>query len=145
MGGAKWGGGITYPLNATGAINETSATLASASTVNIGAAAANAILITGTLQQLQRLILYNRGRKNPHNFAGALTPTHNGTSLILPTGPISPRQQGCSSYAKPWKRELAGCVSYQGRMGRHWLVAASLNSRANISESKPERLWLLIH
>ena len=77
-------GGVTYPINATGAINETSATLASASTVNIGAAAANAISITGTTT-ITAFDTIQAGTVRTLTFAGALTLTYNATSLILPT------------------------------------------------------------
>ncbi len=69
----------------SGALNEAPAvTLASAATVNIGAAAANTINVTGTTtitafdsiaaSAIRRVI-----------FGGILTLTHNATSLILPT------------------------------------------------------------
>lgn len=73
------GGTLTSALNEAPAV-----TLASASTVNIGAAAANTINVTGTTTitafdsiadgALRRLI-----------FGGILTLTYNATSLILPT------------------------------------------------------------
>lgn len=74
------GGTLTSALNEAPAV-----TIASASTVNIGAAAANTISVSGTTtitafdaiaaSAVRRLV-----------FGGALTLTHNGTSLILPTG-----------------------------------------------------------
>jgi phage-related tail fiber protein len=59
------------------------ATLASASTVNIGAAAANDISITGTTTITAFDTIASGAHRNLI-FAGALTLTHNGTSLILP-------------------------------------------------------------
>lgn len=73
------GGTLSGALNESGAV-----TLASAATVNIGAAAANTINVSGTTtitafdtiaaSALRRVV-----------FAGVLTLTHNATSLILPT------------------------------------------------------------
>jgi hypothetical protein len=60
------------------------ASLASASTVNIGAAAANDITITGTTT-ITAFDTIASGAHRSLIFAGALTLTHNGTSLILPS------------------------------------------------------------
>lgn len=78
--GGFTGGTLSSALNEAPAV-----TLASASTVNIFAAAANTINVTGTTTitafdsiadgALRRLV-----------FGGVLTLTHNATSLILPTG-----------------------------------------------------------
>lgn len=106
------GGGITYPLNATGAINETSATLASASTVNIGAAAANAILITGTTT-ITAFDSVQSGAERTLTFAGALTLTHNGTSLILPTGANITTAAGDVAVMQSLGSGNWRCVSYQ--------------------------------
>lgn len=69
-----------------GAINEAAAvTLASAATVSIGAAAANTINITGTTT----ITSFGASSATAFRrviFSGALTLTHNATSLILPTG-----------------------------------------------------------
>lgn len=68
----------------TTAINEAPVvTLASASTVNIGAAAGNSISITGTTT-ITAFDTIAAGARRLLTFAGALTLTHNGTSLILP-------------------------------------------------------------
>jgi len=60
-------------------------TLASASTVNIGGAAANTISISGTTT-ITSFGTIASGAKRVLIFQGALTITHNATSLILPTG-----------------------------------------------------------
>ena len=60
-------------------------TLASASTVAIGAAAANTISISGTTT-ITAFDSIASGAVRRLVFQGALTLTHNGTSLILPTG-----------------------------------------------------------
>ena len=84
--------------NLTGAINETYTTLVAASTVNIGAANANFIIITGTttitqfdtIQEGTRRILY---------FTGAVTLTHNSTKLILPGGVnITTQAKACAEF-----------------------------------------------
>ena len=69
-----------------GALNEAHiATLASAATVAIGAATANTITITGTTT-ITAFDTIAAGAVRRLVFAGALTLTHNATSLILPSG-----------------------------------------------------------
>lgn len=63
--------------------NNTPVTLASASTVNIGAAASDNVIISGTTT-ITAFDNVNNGVKRWVRFSGALTLTHNGTSLILP-------------------------------------------------------------
>ncbi|MCM8736585.1 hypothetical protein M5E06_20880 [Azospirillum sp. A1-3] len=75
-------GGITGG-NATGAINETAVTLASAATTDLGAAAGNAVRITGTTN-ITALGTAQAGSRRHVTFSGVLTLTHNATSLILP-------------------------------------------------------------
>lgn len=67
----------------TGAINEAGITLASASTVAIGAAGGNYITITGT-SPITAFDAAQAGTERVLKFSGALTLTHNATSLILP-------------------------------------------------------------
>lgn len=70
----------------TGAFNQAQATnLASASTVNIGAANGNVINITGTTT-INAFDTIAAGAERILEFQGILTLTHNATSLILPTG-----------------------------------------------------------
>lgn len=78
--GAFTGGTLSSALN-----EAPIATIASASTVNIGAAAANTISISGTTTITAFDSIASGARRLLH-FQGALTLTHNGTSLILPTG-----------------------------------------------------------
>ena len=59
--------------------------IASAATVNIGAAASSNLLITGTTA-ITGLGTANAGIRRLLRFAGALTLTHNAASLILPGG-----------------------------------------------------------
>ena len=74
------GGTLTEALN-----HAPSVSLASAATVPIGAAAANAITITGTTT-ITAFDSIADGAIRVLTFAGALTLTHNATSLILPGG-----------------------------------------------------------
>lgn len=86
--GATWvqvsaafaGGTLSSALNEAPIV-----TLASAATVDIGAAAANTISISGTTT-ITSLGTIAAGAKRVLVFEGALTLTHNATSLILPTG-----------------------------------------------------------
>ena len=69
-----------------GALNwATAATVASATTADIGAAASNFVSITGTTT-ITGLGTIAAGAMRWVKFGGALTLTHNGTSLILPGG-----------------------------------------------------------
>lgn len=61
------------------------ADLASAATVNIGAATGNYVKITGTTT-ITAFDTVQAGTRRMVEFGGALTLTHNATSLILPTG-----------------------------------------------------------
>jgi len=69
----------------TGAINEAQGSnIASASTTDIGAATGNSVTVTGTTT-ITGLGTIQAGSRRIVTFAGILTLTHNGTSLILPT------------------------------------------------------------
>ncbi|MGD9539105.1 MAG: hypothetical protein AB7P52_17870 [Alphaproteobacteria bacterium] len=73
-------------VNMTAAINEAGwVDLSSAATVDIGAAASNNIRITGTTT-ITSLGSASSGVVRRLRFAGALTLTYNGTSLLLPGG-----------------------------------------------------------
>ncbi len=74
------GGTLTSALNEAPIV-----TIASAATVNIGAAAGNTISVTGTTT-ITAFDTIAEGAIRRIVFAGILTLTHNGTSLILPTG-----------------------------------------------------------
>lgn len=71
--------------NATGAINETAVTLASASTTDIGAAAGNAVRVSGAAA-ITALGTAQSGARRRLTFLGAATLTQNAASLILPGG-----------------------------------------------------------
>jgi hypothetical protein len=85
IGGASGGGSFTGGT-LTSALNEAPpVTIASAATVNIGAAAANTVLVSGTTT-ITAFDTIAAGAIRRVRFLGALTLTHNATSLILPAG-----------------------------------------------------------
>lgn len=70
----------------TGALNEaTVVTLASAATVNIGAAASNIVSISGNTT-ITSLGVIASGARRTLRFTGSLVLTHNSSNLILPGG-----------------------------------------------------------
>lgn len=77
---AKTGGKLTGALEWATPVD-----VASAATTNIGAAASNRVRITGTTT-ITSLGTIAAGASRTVTFAGALTLTHNATSLILPGG-----------------------------------------------------------
>jgi len=80
------GGTLTSTTAMSGAaFNETFATIASAATTDIGAAAANYLQVTGTTA-ITGLGTVQAGTERTLEFSGVLTFTHNSASLILPGG-----------------------------------------------------------
>lgn len=77
---ASWTDTLTGQLN-----NAATVTIASAATVNIGAAASNDLIINGTTT-ITAFDSIAAGATRKVKFSGALTLTHNATSLILPGG-----------------------------------------------------------
>jgi hypothetical protein len=111
-GGSFTGGTLTSALNEAPTV-----TLASAATVNIGAAAANTVSVTGTTT-ITAFDTIAAGAIRRIVFAGALTLTHNGTSLILPgaasiTTAAGDVAQFLSLGSGNWR-----CVSYQKANGQ---------------------------
>lgn len=115
LGATTFTGAITM---SGAAINETArASIASATTVNIGAAAANSILITGTTT-INAFDNVAAGRRRSVTFAAALTLTHNATSLILPGGAnivtaANDSAEFLSLGSGNWQ-----CLSYKRQSGR---------------------------
>ena len=106
------GGTLVTALNHAPAV-----TLASTTTTNIGAAAANAITITGTTTIAAFDTIAN-GAVRVLTFAAALTLTHNATSLILPGGANITTAAGdvaifLSLGAGNWR-----CIAYQRASGK---------------------------
>jgi hypothetical protein len=115
-------------LTLAGAVNGAApVSIASASTVNIGAAASNNITITGTTT-ITAFDSIAAGAERTVVFAAALTLTHSGTSLILPGAANITTVAGdtatflslgsgnwrCTSYQAPQliKRYTSGLLAY---------------------------------
>jgi hypothetical protein len=77
--------GTQFQLLSSAASSDSFATIASAATVNIGAASGNYLQVTGTVT-ITAFDTVAAGVERMLEFAGALTLTHNATSLILPGG-----------------------------------------------------------
>ncbi|WP_019573371.1 hypothetical protein [Curvibacter lanceolatus] len=115
------GGTLTGALNANAP-----ATLASAATVAIGAAASNIVFITGTTA-ITAFDTIAAGAEREVQFSGAMILTHNATSLILPGASSITTEAGDVAVF----RSLGGgnwkCVSYTRASGQA-LVASSASS-----------------
>jgi len=115
----RTGGTVTGTVAMSGAaINEAQgADIASASTTDIAAATGNYVKVTGTTT-ITALGTVQAGTRRIVEFTGALTLTHNGTSLILPTAANITTAAGdvavmVSLGSGNWK-----CTSYQRADGR---------------------------
>lgn len=115
----------TLSGTASGAINwNGTVTIASASTVNIGAAVSNDLIISGTTT-ITAFDTIAAGAMRKVKFTGALTLTHNATSLILPgsaniTTANGDTAQFTSLGSGNWK-----CDFYQKADGTPVVAAAS--------------------
>lgn len=116
---ARTGGTLSGTLTMSGAAinNAVRVDVASATTTDIGAAASNYVQITGTTT-ITGLGTIASGVYRDVVFAGALTLTHNATSLILPTGANITTAAGdtavfASEGSGNWR-----CLSYQRATGR---------------------------
>jgi len=120
------GGTLTQALN-----HAPSVSLASAATVNIGAAAANAITITGTTT-ITAFGTIASGAIRVLTFAGALTLTHNATSLILPGGANITTAAGDVAVMLSLGSGNWRCIAYQRASGtvlnvpHTWAVAGEV-------------------
>lgn len=106
------GGTLTTALN-----HAPSVSLASAATVNIGAAAANAITITGTTT-ITAFDTIADGAVRVLTFAAALTLTHNATSLILPGGANITTAAGDVAVMLSLGSGNWRCIAYQRASGK---------------------------
>lgn len=115
-----------------GALNwSTAATVASATTADIGAAASNFVSITGTTT-ITGLGTIAAGAMRWVKFGGALTLTHNGTSLILPGAANITTAAGdtavfVSEGSGNWR-----CMQYQRANGAPLVLAAGGDATQNI-------------
>ncbi len=104
----------TGTVTMTGAaINEASGSdIASASSIDIGAATGNLVSITGTTT-ITALGTVQAGVQRTLIFAGALTLTHNGTSLILPGAANILTDAGDTAIFRSLGSGNWRCVAYQ--------------------------------
>lgn len=112
------GGTLTATTAMSGAaFNDAFATIASATTTNIGAAAANYLQVTGTTT-ITAFDTVQAGTERVLEFAGILTLTHNSTTLILPAATsITTAAGDCAIF----RSEGSGnwrCISYELASGR---------------------------
>ena len=102
----------------TGALNwSATQTIASATTTDIGAATSNSVIVSGTTT-ITGLGTIAAGAERVVQFSGALTLTHNATSLILPGGANINTAAGDVAYfvslgAGNWR-----CTGYQKASGQ---------------------------
>ena len=125
----------------TGALNwAATQTIASAATTDIGAATSNSVIVSGTTT-ITGLGTIAAGAERVVQFSGALTLTHNATSLILPGGASITTAAGDVAYfvslgAGNWR-----CTGYQkangqsvassgGSSNTRWIGAGELIPRA---------------
>lgn len=112
----------------TAAHNEAEASLAGAGTINIGAAAGNYLLITGSGATITAFDTVQAGTERELEFAAANTLTHNATSLILPGGANIPTAAGDVA---SFRSEGSGhwrCTKYTPASGK--VLPAALASAA---------------
>lgn len=110
-GGGFTGGTLTSALNEAPQV-----TLASASTVNIGAAAANSVSVSGTTT-ITAFDTIASGALRRIVFQGALTLTHSGTALILPGGANITTAAGDVAWMESLGSGNWRCVSYNKASG----------------------------
>ena len=110
------------------------ATVASASTADIGAASSPFVQITGTTGITSFGTTYSGARYV--RFAGALTLTHNATTLILPGGANITTAAGDTLVAVPTGNPGAGwrVVVYQRADGTALVSSAYMTKAANLSD-----------
>lgn len=117
----------TTPLAMAGAaINEAFATIASAATVNIGAAPANYLQVTGTAT-ITAFDAAQAGTERTLAFAGALTLSNNA-SIILPGGASITTAAGDTAIFRSEGSGVWRCVDYQPASGK--VLPAALASAA---------------
>jgi hypothetical protein len=104
-------GNISSPITANAAINNSNVTIASAATVNIGAAASNVIDISGTTT-ITAFDSITAGALRYIRFTGALTLTHNATSLILPGAGNITTTSGDAAILKSLGSGNWQCINY---------------------------------
>lgn len=120
------GGTLTSPLNYA-----TTATVASATTTDIGAASSNYVSVTGTTT-ITGLGTIAAGASRIVTFAGILTLTHNATSLILPgAANITTAAGDCAEFVSlgsgNWR-----CVDFERASGQALVGATVAGSNTQV-------------
>ncbi|HJQ58120.1 MAG TPA: hypothetical protein VJ890_14530 [Vineibacter sp.] len=147
-------------LNATQAMSGAAvnwakgADIASAATTDIGAASGNYVTITGTTT-ITALGTAQSGTWRLARFAGALTLTHNATSLILPTGGnITTRADDCALFVSEgsgnwrcaaWFRKDGSSVGDSGTYTPTLTNVANLDGTPTAYESTYVRIGNVVH
>lgn len=130
-GGSFTGGALSSALDEAKA-----ADIASASTTDIGAAAGNFVHVTGTTT-ITALGTAQAGSRRVVRFAGALTLTHNATSLILPTGAnITTAANDCAVFVSEGSGNWR-CVAYQRADGSALSGGGLTGFTATLNTSSP--------
>lgn len=124
----------TYQLVANLFKGTKGADLASAATVNLGAATGNTVHITGTTT-ITAFDSVSAGIERTAIFDGALTLTHNATSLILPTGANITTAAGdtarfMSEGSGNWR-----CLSYMRKSGQSLAASVTIYDTWGIAVS----------
>lgn len=102
----------------TGALNwSATQTIASATTTDIGAATSNSVIVSGTTT-ITALGTIAAGAERVVQFSGALTLTHNATSLILPGGASITTAAGDVAYFVSLGSGNWRCTGYQKANGQ---------------------------
>lgn len=114
------------------AINEAKgADIASATTTDIGAATGNYVKVTGTTT-ITGLGTIQAGTERTVEFGGALTLTHNGTSLILPGAANITTVAGDTAIFRSLGSGNWKCVAYQKASGSSVVAQSLVGFRANV-------------
>lgn len=126
---AKTGGTLTGTVAMSGAaINEAKGSdIASATTTDIGAATGNYADVTGTTT-ITGLGTVQAGTQRIVNFTGALTLTHNATSLILPGGANITTAAGDTAIFVSLGSGNWRCVAYQKASAAPVTLSPIINS-----------------
>lgn len=115
----------------TGAINEAKGIdIASATTTDIGAATGNFVHVTGTTT-ITALGTIQAGTERTVEFTGILILTHNGTSLILPTGANITTAAGDTAIFRSEGSANWRCISYQRASGASLVLFPAFSQITN--------------
>lgn len=124
-GSALTGGGSFTGGTLTSALNEAPpVTIASAATVNIGAAAANSIIITGnvTISAFDTIAAGAVRHLKFSGNSGLIAILHNSTSLILPTGQMLTLMAGDTATFESLGSGNWVCTSFKRANGRYLIA-----------------------